>query len=171
MIDADESDGTALVVQTGGPALINNALLGATGAGNLTILNTTIASSLGTILVGSGGVNLNNADIIGGLLISTGGGLFTDVSNATLDGGNTAPTIAADTTVQEANHQYLYLARTIDNEGKLSIDSTGNGTDIVLNSPTVVLTGGGTLCLRIRRGRSRGTRCLPRRAVRGSARR
>ncbi len=147
VIDADESDGTALVIQTGGPALINNALLEATGSGHLTILNTTIDNGAGTILAGGGAVILNNADIIGGLLIATSGGLFTDVSNTTLDGGTTALTIAADTTFEEANNQYLYLAGTFENAGTLFDDATNNNTDIVLNSPTVVLTGSGTLLL------------------------
>jgi hypothetical protein len=147
VIDANQS--VALVIATGGPALVNAGLIEATGTGGLVVFNSTIDNTGGTLLASGAGnnVDLQNSDIVGGLLRGTGGGLFV-ATGATLDGSEGAAiTIAASTTVQVADNNNLFLLGTIDNLGTLAENSAGNTTNIILDSATVSLTGGGTLLL------------------------
>jgi hypothetical protein len=147
VIDANQS--VALVIATGGPALVNAGLIEATGTGGLLVVNSTIDNTGGTLLASGAGnnVDLQNSDIVGGLLRGTGGGLFV-ATGATLDGSEGAAiTIAASTTVQVADNNNLFLLGTIDNLGTLAENSAGDTTNIILDSATVSLTGGGTLLL------------------------
>ena len=139
-----------LVIETGGPALLNAGLIEATGTGGLVIYGTTIDENGGTLLASGAGHNvyLESADIVGGPLRGTGGGLFVATGGTSLDGSEGAAiTIAASTTVQVTDNNNLYLLGSIDNIGTLAENSTGDTTNIILNSPTVSLTGGGTLLL------------------------
>ena len=148
IIDANQS--VALVIQTGGPAVLNEGLMEAKGTGGLVIYDTTIDNVGGTLLASGAGhdVYLEGSDIVGGQLQGTGGGLLIATAGATLDGSQGAAiTIATGTTVQLADNNALYLAGTVDNLGTLEGDSTGDTTDIILNSPIVSLTGGGVLLL------------------------
>jgi hypothetical protein len=148
VIDANQS--VALVIATGGPALVNAGLIEATGTGGLVVSNSTIDNTGGTLLASGAGnnVDLQSSDIVGGLLRGTGGGLFVASGGATLDGSEGAAiTIAASTTVQVADNNNVFLLGIIDNLGTLAENSAGDTTNIILDSATVSLTGGGTLLL------------------------
>ena len=146
----DATGTNALVLQTGGPSVQNAGLIEATGAGGLSVTNATTIDNIGSgeLLAAGSSIGIsNNAAIVGGTLVATGGGSFSTYG-ATFDGGQGAPvTIAADTTVSVDNDSDLSLLGTLDIVGTLLDNSTGNGTDIVLASPTVTLVGGGTLAL------------------------
>jgi hypothetical protein len=152
IIDANQT--IALVIETGGPTLINDGLLEATGSGGLVITTTTVNQTGGGKILASGtgaGVYLEGgADILGGTLRTTlGGEIFITNGGASFGAltSNAAVTIAAKTTVQVVDNNNLYLDGKVDNLGTLELDSTGDTTRILLNAPTVSLTGGGTLLL------------------------
>ena len=143
----------ALVIQTGGPAVINAGLIEATGAGGLQIANATtlISTATGELLAAGGVITLQSgADIVGGTLAATGGGAIL-TNNATLDGsGSLAVTIAAATGVTVENQTPLTLLGTLNLLGTLSEDDTSvylYATEIIVATPTVTLTGGGLLQL------------------------
>jgi hypothetical protein len=132
----------------------NKGLLEATGAGGLEFTTATVNgtgnNNGGQIeAVGTGNnVYLNGADIVGGQLITTSGGLIATTGNgAQLDGSTGAPVvITAGSTVQISNGTSMNLVGTIDNQGTLSEDSTGNQTNLTI-AGTVLLEGGGNLTL------------------------
>jgi hypothetical protein len=106
VIDANAAN-NALVIATGGPTLVNDGLMEATGTGGLLITDSSAVDQTGggTILASGAGDNVvlnGDADIIGGMLLDNGGGLI-DVSNGTLDGSEGAAiTIGTSSTVQLA---------------------------------------------------------------------
>ncbi len=147
----DATGNNALVLQPGGPSILNAGLIEATGAGGLVITNGAVVKQTGgTILASGAGHNVyleNSADVIGGVLRGTGGGLIDVASSSTLDGSAGAITIAAATTVQLNDNQALYLLGNIDNLGTISIASVGDGTALVIDSTAVTLNGGGIVTL------------------------
>jgi len=147
VINADQT--MSLVIEAG---VFNNGLIEATGTGGLVINGSTIVGQAGGTLLASGtGDDIyieNRADMVGDLLLAVGGGSFAVSGGSTLDGAEgAAVTIGAHTTVELVDNNYTNLFGTIDNLGTLFDDSTGDNADIVVNTPTVSLTGGGTLLL------------------------
>ncbi len=144
LIDATGTN--ALVIATGGPAVMNAGLIEAAGKGGLTVTGGTTIDNAGTILAASGNVSLiGGADIVGGVLASTGGTIFT--SKATLDGSGTAVTIGAGATVHVDDGTSLSLLGTINATGTLLNGANNYSTDLILGSPTVTLTGIGGVVL------------------------
>jgi hypothetical protein len=147
VVNADQ--GTALVIEAG---VTNAGLIEATGIGGLVISGCTVTGQAGGTLLASGAGHdvyiEDRADIVGDLLLGTGGGLFELSSGNTLDGSEgAAVTIGASTTVELLDNNQVYLFGTIDNLGTFADESSGDYTDLIVNSPTVSLTGGGTLLL------------------------
>ena len=119
---------------------MNAGLIEATGKGGLTVTNSTTIENAGTILAASGSVSLNGgADIVGGMLASTGGVYFT--SNATLDGSGTAVTIGTGAMVHVDDGSSLMLLGSINATGTLFDGAYNYNTDLILGSPTVTLMG------------------------------
>ena len=146
VINANQS--VALVIQSGGPVAVNNGLIEATSAGGLVVSSTTINNIAGTLAASGGNVLLQTgADIIGGKLIASGGGLFDVVTGSTLDGSTGAVSIAAGVTVQVSDNEQLYVLGTILDSGTVALTSGGDATDLVITSPTVVLSGGGVVSM------------------------
>ncbi len=145
----------SLFVGIGGQALVNDGLMEATGIGGLVISAGTIDQAGGGTILASGagvGVDLNSGgqaagiDIIGGALMATGGGTFDlgTFSAPTLDGGAVALTIGAGVTI---GSDIVYLLGTLDNSGTLlatDVEGVGFG-HLVLDTPTLTLTGGGNV--------------------------
>ena len=143
----DATGGNALVIDPGG-TVTNHGLMEATGTGGLSIQNGTTINNAGggTLLAASGNIYLSGgATIAGGTLSASGGGAFIETNVATLDGSTQTITNAA--TVIVANNTSLNLLGTINNTGTLSMQSSGYQTNLLIASPTVKLTGGGTLAL------------------------
>ena len=78
--------------------------------------------------------------ITGGTLNTIGSGTIHNISTATLDSLTNSGTFIGD------NSAITYLSGTITDTGSITINSTGNFTDLVINGD-VTLTGGSTLTL------------------------
>ncbi len=129
-------------------AVTNNGLIEATGAAGLQI-QSTVLNARGTIqALGTSTVTLDGGeDIIGGTITSSAGALiFLNNSNTgTLDGSTGALTNAGHFQVND--NATLNLFGTIHNTGTIALASLGNNTNLVVQSQTVSLTGGGTVVL------------------------
>ena len=120
----------------GGPAL-NSALMEATGGATLTIENT-LNNTGGKIEAQNGStVLIQNGTISGGTLTTSGTGSFQTLSGM-LDGTVHIPTNAGLFTVSGRNN--LNLKGTINNTGKIALDSTGGC--LALNAPTTLMGSG-----------------------------
>ena len=139
VIDATGANG--LTIQTA-TTVINDGLIEATGAGYLALAST-VSNTTGTILAAGAAVYLNLGDVQGGLLMSTGAGVFEANGQTTLDGSAHAVTVAGS--LQVTTNNTLTLLGTITNTGTIGLDSTYNNTDLIVASPTVTLNGGGTI--------------------------
>ncbi len=129
-----------------GESFTNNGLVEETSTGGIVIDgNTTISNgSVGTVAAtGAGGIVLNGgATIAGGVLTSGAGGGFYS-NGGTLNGlSNTITTSAA---IQIDNNNSLFLLGGLDNTGTITLDSVANSTAFYVASPTLTLTGNGTI--------------------------
>ncbi len=143
-----DSNGAAGMTIYTGNVVTNNALIEATGSGGLSIVGgTTIANaaSTGIVAASGGNVDLNGATIAGGTITSSGGAAVYETGSSTLDGST--QTLTNTGTVVLDNNTSLVLLGSIDNTGTISLQSTGYQTDLIINSPTVTLTGGGTIAM------------------------
>jgi hypothetical protein len=120
----------------------NRGLIEATGTGGLVIQS--VITNSGTIAAAGGNVSLIGGTIAGGTLVASHGGAFY-TSNATLDGS--AAAIVNDAAVTINDNTTLNLLGAIDNVGTITLASSGDATDLVINSPTVTLTGSGVIHL------------------------
>jgi VCBS repeat-containing protein len=138
----------ALVLYTGGETAINHGLIEATGAGGLTVYSSTLNDSGGgNLVVGAGShIDLQSADIVGGVLESTGSGLFQTVDGGTLFDGVTS-TVRNEGLVEVLNNTQLTLDGAIDNSGRITLASGGNLTNLLIAADGATLTGGGQVTL------------------------
>jgi hypothetical protein len=137
------NDSVALTLNTGS-TIVNKGLIEATGTGGMIIAATVDDSAGGTILAASGSsVTLESATLLAGLI--TGAGVFDVTGNTTLNGSSSSFTNASS--VQLENDQTLNLLGAITNAGTIGIDSDYNDTELIIDSPTVTLTGGGQIVL------------------------
>jgi hypothetical protein len=137
------SSSNALILEAN---VTNNKLIEALTTGTLVIESTINNGKSGEILANGGFVNLGSSgDIQGGTLASAGGAYFQVTSSDILDG--TAHSVTNTGTVALLNGTSLELLGTINNQGTISLNSTYNDTDLIIGSPTLTLTGGGTILL------------------------
>jgi hypothetical protein len=145
-INANVSGGT-LVVQPSSTGLTNSGTMEATNGGMLQIssgfANTPFNNSGGTIEASNGStVRLSGAIWTGGKLTTSGTGVFQVFAgnSTTLDNLTNAGNF------QVLSAGTLTLGGTINNTGTISLNSTGSGTDLLING-AVTLKGGGTLAM------------------------
>jgi hypothetical protein len=81
------------------------------------------------------------AAILGGNLASAPGGSFTLINGSSLYGVN----LTATTTCNTPNGHLAYLHDSLNNQGVYNLNSTGNPTYLRVFTPTLSLTGGGTI--------------------------
>ena len=137
----------ALVLNTSGHTATNAGLIESTGAGGLTINSTTVDdSSGGGIQAAGGNVRLTSADLVGGTLKTSSGGVFTTTDRGSLLDGSSS-TVHSQGAVTVANNTSLNVSGTIDNTGTISLSSAGNGTDLVMATGGATLSGGGAVTL------------------------
>ena len=148
----------ALVLDTGN-FVKNTGILKSTNTaantGGLVIANTSVDNSgkgnAGKIeAIGANThVDLQNSTILGGTLITSGGGVIQTIANnsATLDGVSAGAPITNKGTVLVKDTSALTLDGVINNMGVIRLASTVDNTRIVLGSQTVTLQGGGSLTL------------------------
>jgi len=139
--------GNALRIVTGSIAAINNGLIESTNTGGLVINSSIISNTSGTIAAAGGNIVLQSSTLAGGLLTGTAGSAFIvqygNISN--LDGS--AHTLTNRAEIDVNNNGTLTLAGTIVNAGSINLQSTNAGTDLILESATVTLSGGGIVTL------------------------
>jgi hypothetical protein len=150
------SVGNTLGIAGSGTTITNAGVFEATGGGTLTISpsSASIGNQAGTILASGSGSTVNiEADIVGGTLTTTGGGVMQTLSGATLDGSTDgAITLTNGTT-------YLAPTNTTTSVlGTLNLGSSGSGATLEVVSNTTstgnlrligntTLAGTGTLLL------------------------
>jgi hypothetical protein len=154
----------ALIINLNGGVVKNVGLVEATntaaGNGGLEIQANTVIDNTGvnTSLVANAGkvqavgshavVHLQNATIMGGTLSTTSGGVIqVDNGYGQLDGTASGAPVNNTGTFTLTNNNTLYLRGTINNTGVITDATTGNNTDIRINSSIVTLTGGGSVVL------------------------
>ena len=144
-IDATPSaGGSTLTIQPYG-TLTNTGLLEATDGGSLALYGGTFTNTGGTITAGSGStVTLKGGVTVAGGTLN-GAGSFVAQSGSQLDGSGGALTSAGNLHIP--NNNYLYVQGAINNTGTLFLDSGGNATQLLVNSPIATLQGGGTVTL------------------------
>ena len=146
LIDANV-DGETLVVDVGS-SLINSGTLRASGGGILELRDagfSDIANTGGTIeaLNGSEVLLTTNAEIVGGVLSTTGTGQIRvgASQNAFLEDLTLNGSLVAD------NDSDTGILGVINNTGSIEIVSTGSQTDLEVTFGGATLTGGGTVTL------------------------
>ncbi len=144
----DATGTNALVLNTNADLILNAGIIESTSAGGLELLNSAIDNAGGTIeAVGAGShVDLNGGTVQGGTVASSAGGVIDTVGSGALDGA-TAGALTIIGTVDVTDNTSLYLSGTINNTGSIVENAGTDTTDILLNSQTVTLTGGGQLML------------------------
>jgi hypothetical protein len=144
-IDADQDQ--ALSINLGGNTLTNTGTLEATGTGGLSIYNTTVSGGLIQALVAKSNVSINTATITGATLATANGGLI-ETNGSTLDGSANAINITGSGLTVETGTA-LTLRGTIGISGTLNLAGADNNatTNLIIDSATVTLTGGGALVL------------------------
>ena len=142
----DATGGNALTIDNGN-VVTNDGLIEATNSGGLTINNATTIDNTGggTVLAAGGNVFLNGATLRGGTLNSTAGFSIVEAGTATLDGSTQAVTNLGAVALDQGTA--LTLLGTIDNSGTIGLQSAGYGTNLIIGSPTVTLTGNGSVVL------------------------
>ena len=143
----DATGGNGLIINTGS-TVVNSALLEATNPVGGLVLQTIIDSSTGgTILAAGANVYVQNTTLIGGTLKSSGAGAILVQGNytGTLDG--TKQTVTNVNQIDVLNQGTLTALGTLSNTGTIALLSTNQNTDFVAGSPTLTLTGGGTITL------------------------
>ena len=141
----DATGTNALVINSAG-TFANDKLLEATNAAGGLVINTAIDSSGGgTILAAGGNVYLQGGTLTGGTIDSNGGGAVIDNGGGTLNGAAQAVTNSGTIAVIDDNS--LYVDGTLINHGTVALESTYYGANLIANTATVTLTGGGTITM------------------------
>ena len=149
-VDATSTNGSHLIINTGttSGSLVNLGTLEASSGGKLDIdspVTNASGSTIGVIEALNGGtVSLKGATVIGGTLESTGTGLIVS-DNSVLDGANTPVTFSGK--LETPNDYNLSLEGTVNNNGTISLASTGNYTFLKIVGSSVTLQGTGMLSL------------------------
>jgi len=128
----------------------NTGTLEATATGTLLLLGNSITNTGGKIeAIGATGtgngaaVNLENGvTITGGTLSSNAFGVFNVLNTATFSG----LTLSTGSNVNIENNTALNLQGTIVNNGSIQVNSSGNGTDLIMNG-NVSLNGTGNVTM------------------------
>jgi hypothetical protein len=139
----DASDASTVLTINGISGLITNeGMIDGTGAAGLVISGGSIKNTGGTIYAANGSqVVLNgNASVTGGTLNSAGTGAF-------YANGAYLTNVANKANIDLTDGGALYLSTTLVNSGDIALSGGGHGANIFVSSPTLYLSGGGTISL------------------------
>ena len=146
IIEANDTanSGTLTIDPPDASMMINRGIFRASNGGNLVLSAGGFDNDQGSIeaLTGSKVTLSNSATITGGTLSSSGNGFFEVAASQTA----TLVDVANLGKLDQNNNTDLFLEGTIDNQGSINVVSTGNFTDLTVNSP-VMLTGAGLVSL------------------------
>ena len=130
-----------------GGLFVLNSIIDNTVANTSNVLNTGKITAAGT----TGHIDLQNSNIYGGTLTSSGTAYIDVVSGqaAGLNGTvlNQAVNLTAGTSFIVNNNSTLYLYGAINNAGTITLSGGANTTQIALNSSVITLSGGGNVLL------------------------
>ena len=137
------SAGNTLIVDTSAAGGVNQGIMRASAGGILRINGANINNTGGSIqaLAGSKIELTGGSDITGGTL--SGAGTFNAVSGQT----GILTDLTHSATIEVNNNSHLGLAGTINNTGSISVNSTSQVADLIIQSSGATLTGGGTITL------------------------
>jgi hypothetical protein len=130
----------AMALDTAGATLTNAGLLEATDGGTLGINDTRIANTGGTMAAAGGVVDLQNSDVVGGVLAGTRP-INVNTGSSTVDGAD-AGAIALDGTVQVLAGTTLTAEGTLSGTGSVNLYGGGK---LIVGASGLTLTGGGHL--------------------------
>src|SRR5208282_5282380 len=142
-VNANVAGGT-LTIQA--PTTTNTGTLEATGGGTLYFQSSVVTNTNGTISAdgSSSSVSLNaSTTVTGGNLTSTNGAEIHGTSNSALDG----VTITTGSTFSVDAGSNIFLTGDLTNHGTVLIGNSGGNANLVIDAPTVTLSGGGTVIL------------------------
>ncbi|MEJ0044984.1 MAG: hypothetical protein WDN04_01655 [Rhodospirillales bacterium] len=138
-----------LFLNTGALAASNSGLIEATGSAGLQISSAVNNGTAGTIEANGATavVYLDGGTLAGGTLVTANGGLFrVEAGNTgTLDGSTNAVTNQGNLIVN--NQATLSVLGSLINQNVITLGSSNQNTDLIISSPTLTLTGGGTIAL------------------------
>ncbi len=140
----DSTGAQGLTISTGS-TVVNDGLIESTGTGGLAIASAVDDGGGGTLLAAGSTIYLNGADLIGGLLKSTGAGQFVGNGQTTIDGS--AHTVTNAGTIEISTGDTTTMLGTINNQGTIGLNSSYYDSDLIVASPTLTLNGGGTVAL------------------------
>jgi hypothetical protein len=144
----DATGSNSALYLNGDTLITNTSLIEATGPAGLIAQNTTIDDiSAGTLSAVNSNIYLQNTTVQGGLLSTTTTAAITiqGGQGATLDGSTAAVTNAGTFAIN--NQATLTALGTLVNTGSILLQSTNQDTEFVAGSPTLTLTGGGTISM------------------------
>ena len=141
-IIADQSN--PLVVRPSSVGFANTGTMRATNGATLTLQNGTFSNSgSGAIVADSEShIDVSASTVVGGILTTVGTGHFHALDSSTFSG----VTITAGSTVEIGDAQNLTLLGNIVNHGLVSLLSSGNSTDLKIDT-SVALSGAGNVSL------------------------
>jgi len=143
----------ALTIFRAAANLTNSGLIESTGAGGLDLVSTTIDGAGGTIVAGGGsaitvhGSVIDGADILGGLLKSSGAGkIETSTGTNIVDG--TATQVNNEGTLSITGATGLILDGSIANSGMIALaGKEGRNAYLTIGMAGVILSGGGSMTM------------------------
>ena len=142
-VDANVPGGTNDALNIEAPTT-NTDTLEATGGGTLYFLGATVTNTNGTISTdGSSSVTINGSAIIGGNLTSASGAEIHAIAGSALDG----VTITSGSTMSVDAGNNINLTGNLTNDGTVLIGNSEGNANLVIDAPTVTLSGGGTVIL------------------------
>jgi hypothetical protein len=146
-IDANQSVPLTLQISNGAT---NTGTLEATSGGTLVITGGTYTNTGGTIEAGSGSTVqfINSTTINGGTITQTSGTIeFVTSTTNTIDGEILNPANAGQVKIDNAAAVIMGAGSSISNSGTITMNSTGNATELLIGTSSVTLSGTGTLTM------------------------
>jgi hypothetical protein len=144
LVDANQST-AALTIDPSASGVTNTATMRASAGATLRLFDGTFTNTSGFIrALDTSTVELStNSVIVGGTLTTAGSGLIKDTNNAKLQD----LTLDTASQLQVINGDILSLQGTITNNGTVTINSTANLTDLIVQGASTTLAGNGTISL------------------------
>jgi hypothetical protein len=137
---------TPLQIRPNVGGMANTGTLRADAGATLQLQSATFNNAGGTIeALDASLVELTNATVAGGTLDTAGSGVLRALNLNTLDGSGGALINAG--ALDLANNADVTLLGTIDNQGTITINSTGSFTDLEPTAGVVTLSGGGEIVM------------------------
>ncbi len=136
----------SLTIDPSDSGVINKGTLKASSGGTLILKGGTFTNFEGTtnyLIEADNGseVQLNGANVVGGVLSTVGTGFFRNTGTSTLD------SLTLNGTLEQNNATTLNLKGTITNNGNIKMNSLGNQTNLVMDEATVTINGAGAITL------------------------